>query len=60
MVIRLGARNVLTGTIIKVVRSSVNSEVTIRLEAGTEAVSIITNESVDGLGLKKNVPAYAN
>ena len=60
MVIRLSARNVLTGTIIKVVRSSVNSEVKIRLEAGTEAVSIITNESMDSLRLKKNVPAYAN
>jgi molybdopterin-binding protein len=56
---RLSARNVLKGTVIKVVRGAVNSEVTIRLEGGAEVVSIITNESAASLGLKDNVPAYA-
>ena len=56
---RLSARNILKGTVVKVTRGAVNSEVTIRLDGGTEVVSIITNESVDSLGLKVNVPAYA-
>lgn len=56
---RLSARNVLKGTVVKVVRGAVNSEVTIRLTGGTEVVSIITNASVDNLGLKENKEAYA-
>ncbi len=56
---KLSARNILKGTVVKVTRGAVNSEVTIRLDGGTEVVSIITNESVDSLGLKENVPAYA-
>lgn len=56
---KLSARNVLKGTVVKVIRGAVNSEVIIRLEGGAEVVSIITNESVDALGLKENKPAYA-
>jgi molybdate transport system regulatory protein len=56
---KLSARNVLKGTVMKVTRGAVNSEVTIRLDGGTEVISIITNESVDNLGLKENVTAYA-
>ncbi len=56
---KLSARNILEGTVTKVTRGAVNSEVTIRLEGGTELVSIITNESVDNLELTENVTAYA-
>jgi molybdopterin-binding protein len=56
---KLSARNILKGIVVKVVHGAVNSEVTIRLDGGTEIVSIITNTSVDNLGLKENVPAYA-
>ena len=56
---KLSARNILKGTVKKVIRGAVNSEVTIRLEGGAEVVSIITNESVDSLGLKEGVQAYA-
>jgi len=56
---KLSARNILKGTITKVTRGAVNSEVVIRLASGTEIVSIITNESVDNLGLKENKEAYA-
>ena len=56
---KLSARNVLKGTVTKVTRGAVNSEVTIRLADGTELVSIITNKSVDNLGLRENVAAYA-
>ena len=56
---KLSARNVLKGTIKKVVRGAFNSEVTIELTGGAQVVSIITNASVDSLGLKEGVPAYA-
>jgi molybdopterin-binding protein len=56
---QLSARNTLKGVIVKVVRGAVNSEVTIRLQGGTEVVSIITNGSVDRLGLVENKEAYA-
>lgn len=54
---KLSARNILKGTIFKVTRGAVNAEVIIRLDGGTEVVSIITNQSVDSLGLKENMPA---
>lgn len=56
---KLSARNVLKGTVTRVNRGAVNSEVTIRLDSGTEVVSIITNQSVDNLGLEENATAYA-
>jgi molybdopterin-binding protein len=56
---KLSARNVLKGTIKKVVRGAVNSEVTIELTGGAQVVSIITNTSVESLGLKEGVAAYA-
>ena len=56
---KLSAHNALKGTVIKVTHGAVNAEVTIRLEGGAEVISIITNDSVDRLGLKENVPAYA-
>ena len=56
---RLSARNILKGTIVQAVRGAVNAEVVLRLEGGSQVVSIITNESVDSLGLKENQAAYA-
>ena len=56
---KLSARNVLKGTIKKVIRGAVNSEVTIELSGGAQVVSIITNTSVESLGLKEGVAAYA-
>ncbi len=56
---KLSARNVLKGTVIKVTRGAVNAEVTLRLAGGAEVVSIITNESVEGLGLREGMEAYA-
>ena len=56
---QLSARNVLKGTVTKITRGAVNAEVTIRLEGGAEIVSIVTNNSVDRLGLKENKTAYA-
>ena len=56
---KLSARNVLRGKVVKVTRGAVNSEVTLELPGGTQIVSIITNESVDKLGLKEGKEAYA-
>jgi molybdopterin-binding protein len=56
---KLSARNVLKGKVLKVVKGAVNSEVIIELPGGEKLVSIITNESVKSLGLKKGMEAYA-
>jgi len=56
---KLSARNVLKGKVLKVVKGAVNSEVTIELPGGERLVSIITNASVKSLGLKKGKAAYA-
>lgn len=56
---KLSARNVLKGKVVKVVKGAVNSEVTLELTGGIQVVSIITNSSVKGLGLKKGKDAYA-
>ncbi|NTU55671.1 MAG: TOBE domain-containing protein [Anaerolineales bacterium] len=56
---KLSARNLLKGKILKVIKGAVNSEVTIELPGGEQLVSIITNASVKSLGLKKGKAAYA-
>jgi molybdopterin-binding protein len=56
---KLSARNMLKGRVVKIVKGAVNSEVTLELPGGIQVVSIITNESVKSLKLKKNAEAYA-
>jgi molybdopterin-binding protein len=56
---KLSARNLLKGKVIQIVKGAVNSEVTLELPGGTHIVSIITNTSVDSLGLKEGKDAYA-
>jgi molybdopterin-binding protein len=56
---KLSARNLLQGKVVKVIKGAVNSEVTIELPGGEKLVSIITNASVASLGLKKGKAAYA-
>ena len=56
---KLSARNVLKGKVVKVVKGAVNSEVILELTGGIQVVSIITNSSVKSLGLKKGKDAYA-
>jgi len=56
---KLSARNVIPGTVKKVVLGAVNCEVTLVLPDGTEIVSIITNASAQALGLEEGKPAYA-
>jgi len=56
---KLSARNVLKGKVLKVVKGAVNSEVMLELPGGTQIVSIITNSSVESLELKEGKEAYA-
>jgi molybdopterin-binding protein len=56
---KISARNILKGKIVKVIRGAVNAEVTIELPGGTRLVSIITNSSVDNLSLTEGKDAYA-
>ncbi len=56
---KISARNILKGKVVKVERGAVNSEVIIELPGGTQLVSIITNSSVDTLGLAEGKQAYA-
>jgi molybdopterin-binding protein len=56
---RLSARNVLKGKVLKVVKGAVNSEVTLELPGGAQVVSIITNSSVENLRLEEGKEAFA-
>jgi molybdopterin-binding protein len=56
---KISARNILKGKVIKIVRGAVNAEVTLELPGGLQVVSIITISSVDSLGLKEGMEAYA-
>ena len=58
-IMRLSARNILKGKIIKLVPGAINTEVAIELPGGTQIVSVITNESVHNLGLAEGKEAYA-
>jgi molybdopterin-binding protein len=55
---KLSARNVLKGTIVKIVPGSVNSEVTLRVADGLDVVAIISKNSAENLGLKQGAAAY--
>lgn len=56
---KLSARNVLKGRVTKLVRGTVNLEVTLELPGGTEIVSVITLASGESLGLAVGQEAYA-
>ncbi len=56
---KLSARNVLKGTVTRIVEGVVNSEVVVRTAGGEEIVSIITKESVENLGLREGKEVYA-
>ncbi|MGA3127459.1 MAG: TOBE domain-containing protein [Candidatus Korobacteraceae bacterium] len=56
---KISARNTLAGSVTKVTKGAVNSEVDLTLKGGEKVVAIITNESVTHLGLKEGTHAYA-
>jgi len=56
---RLSTRNAWAGTITKLVRGPVSTEVTIRVAKGADIVSVITTHSAKRLKLKKGQRAHA-
>lgn len=56
---KLSARNILKGKVVRVKPGSVNTEVVIELAGGAQVVSIITKESAENLKLRKGKVAYA-
>ncbi|WP_165227772.1 TOBE domain-containing protein [Aquisphaera insulae] len=56
---KLSARNVLKGTVDRIVPGAVNSEVFLKLPDGTEIVSIISKDAVAELNLAPGSTAYA-
>lgn len=57
--IRLSTRNRLCGTVAKLIKGAVNSEVQIKLESGDLVTAMITNESAVELGLAESARACA-
>ena len=56
---KVSARNVFAGTITKITKGVVNTEVALALNGGTPLIAVITNGAVDNLGLKEGGSAYA-
>ncbi len=56
---RLSARNMIKGKVIKVTPGAVNSEIVLELPGGAQIVSIITKTSAENLGLAVGKEAYA-
>lgn len=56
---KISARNVFAGKVTKVVRGPVSTEVTIRIAAGVDIVSVITTHSARHLKLTKGQRAHA-
>ena len=56
---KISARNVLPGTVAEVAKGAVNAEIVLTLQGGEKVVAVITNSSVDRLGLQPGTSAYA-
>jgi molybdate transport system regulatory protein len=57
--LKTSARNHLRGKVSRLVKGAVNTEVSLQTDGGLAVNAIITNESVDALGLDIGVPASA-
>jgi len=57
--VRLSARNIIKGKILKVTKGATTSHVRIDVGGGTVITASITNEAVAELKLKAGEPAYA-
>jgi len=57
--LKVSARNYLSGKVEKITKGAVNSEVSVKITGDRSIVAIITNASVDNLGLKEGGSAGA-
>jgi molybdopterin-binding protein len=56
---KISARNMLKGKVIKISEGAVNTEVLLELTGGAKVVSMISKDSAKKLGLKPGKKAYA-
>jgi len=56
---KLSARNVLKSKVKRIITGAINSEVIMETAGGETIVAVITNQSVESLGLKEGKEAYA-
>ena len=56
---KLSARNVLKGKVVKITTGAVNSLVVIEIAPGVQLTSVITDDAVRHLGLAEGKVAYA-
>jgi molybdate transport system regulatory protein len=57
--VKISARNKFRGEIVLIKKGAVNAEVVIRIDGGEYISAVITNKSVDELGLKEGNQAWA-
>lgn len=57
--VQISARNILKAKVKRIVKGTVNAEVTLEIAPGVELVSIVTRASADNLGLKKGKSVFA-
>jgi molybdopterin-binding protein len=57
--VQISARNILKAKVKRIVKGSVNTEVTLEIVPGVELISIVTRTSADKLGLKKGKQVFA-
>ncbi|MBD2462933.1 TOBE domain-containing protein [Oscillatoria sp. FACHB-1407] len=57
--VQISARNILRAKVKRIVKGTVNAEVTLAIAPGVELVSIVTRTSADNLGLKKGKDVFA-
>lgn len=55
----ISARNLLSGKVTAVEKGAVNSEVDLTLAGGEKIAAVITNHSLENLGIKEGIEAYA-
>lgn len=56
---KVSARNVFLGTVSGITKGAVNAEVALTLKGGTPVTAVVTNGSIDSLGLAVGKEAYA-
>jgi len=59
IIVKISARNLLPGTVKGIAKGAVNSEIVLSLRGGETIVAVITNPSVDRLGLQTGTDAFA-